>query len=265
MTAKKKLILSSIPNFRDLGGMAATDGRILRYGAIYRSEGPRHLTEGDAELLRRVNFRTIFDLRGEKERLSASNYWCNDSRAKIVNLNIASDLPSLRAAAENASRTFFDEESAEIFRDAITRIYRKSAKTMIPYLRMVFDEIIDNDALPVLIHCTSGKDRTGFITALLLSALDIGRATVEADYLQSSQCVSDTFYTWLGGLFIHYFGSRPHRNILKELLGVRSEYLNAALTSIDDLAGSVDNYLREHVGLSNARRRILREKLLVTQ
>jgi len=69
-----KLILQGTANFRDLGGTPAPDGRVLGHGIIYRSEGPGHLTESDVELLRTVNFCTIFDLRSKGERLARPEY-----------------------------------------------------------------------------------------------------------------------------------------------------------------------------------------------
>lgn len=259
-SALSKLILQGTPNFRDIGGIPATDELILRYGLIYRSEGPRYLTESDIELLRTINFRTIFDLRSKGERLAAPNAWCDGTCANIVNLNVS---PDLRAAGNEIWRTLDNDISEKGVREAMKQNYCAMVKTMIPHLRLLFNKILNEDAMPVLIHCTADKDRTGFIVALLLLALGINRATVEADYQLSSQFVGKRFHTLAVDLFIHHIGFRPHENILEEMSQVRPEYLEAALTSIDDLAGSVENYLKEYVRLSETHMQLLRDKLLV--
>jgi protein-tyrosine phosphatase len=257
----KKLILKGTPNFRDLGGIPATDGRIVRYGVLYRSEGPEHLTKSDVVLLRRVNFRLIFDLRSKGERLTVPNLWCEGTHARIVNLNVTDDL---RAAGNEMWKVISNDTSEKGVRKAMIRNYCAMTKTMIPHLHLLFDEILDKDALPVLIHCTAGKDRTGFIVALLLLALGIDRSTVKADYLLSSQFLGERFRSSISNLFVHHIGFRPRTNIMNEMLQVRQEYLDAALTTINDVAGSVENYLREYVGLSEVRTKLLREKLLVS-
>ena len=50
------------------------------------------------------------------------------------------------------------------------------------WLRL-FEILASKERLPVVLHCTAGKDRTGVSTAFLLSILNVSRDLIEADYL----------------------------------------------------------------------------------
>ena len=56
-------VLSGALNFRSLGGMATTDGRVVRRGVVYRSGELNALTEADLQTLAPLRIRCVFDLR----------------------------------------------------------------------------------------------------------------------------------------------------------------------------------------------------------
>ncbi len=62
-------------NFRDLGGLLATGGRHLRFGVLYRSEGPARFEAGHRKELAQLDFKLICDLRTDFEREAAPNDW----------------------------------------------------------------------------------------------------------------------------------------------------------------------------------------------
>jgi protein-tyrosine phosphatase len=118
--------------------------------------------------------------------------------------------------------------------------------------------IADEEALPLLFHCTAGKDRTGWLSAIVLSALGVDRDQVIADYLLTEEfnAASNEFLvTVLAKRMIDPLAAVP-------LLQARREYIEAALAEADALFGGMDGYLRQGLGLDEATLAALRSHLL---
>jgi protein-tyrosine phosphatase len=141
----------------------------------------------------------------------------------------------------------------------MTQLYRWFASS--PAAGQVFAEalrlIATPDALPLLFHCTAGKDRTGWLAALLLSALGVERSTVVEDYLRTNELnAKSTAY------LLSTFADRvPDPSGLLPLFEARKEYLEAAFAEVDRYGG-IEPYLREALGLDDAVLTALRETLL---
>jgi protein-tyrosine phosphatase len=118
--------------------------------------------------------------------------------------------------------------------------------------------IADDEALPLLFHCTAGKDRTGWLSAIVLSALGVERDQVIADYLLTEElnAASNEFLlTVLAKRMIDPLAAVP-------LLEARREYIEAAFAEADALFGGMDGYLRQGLGLDEATLAGLRSNLL---
>lgn len=111
---------------------------------------------------------------------------------------------------------------------------------------------------PVLTHCFAGKDRTGFVVALVLEAVGLDRDVIVADYLRSndsvpqlrariSEMIQQRFDTELAPEVVTFTKARLSDGVL----GVRAEYLAAARQTIDETYGSLGGYLRD-AGISQA-------------
>ena len=120
-----------------------------------------------------------------------------------------------------------------------------------PYRRMIAFAA-DPDTHPLVVHCTSGKDRTGFAVAVLLLALGAPRDVVEEDYLLTNQYRRDV---------AHLFGPQTPRDVIDLLLSAQSDYLHAALDEIDRRFGGFDAYLSQALGVDAATRERLRALL----
>jgi protein-tyrosine phosphatase len=53
------------------------------------------------------------------------------------------------------------------------------------WLNAVVDAIASSERSPVLVHCASGKDRTGVVVAAVLLAIDVPRQVIVDEYLLS--------------------------------------------------------------------------------
>ena len=170
--------LARLFNFRDLGGVRSGDGREVRRGTLYRSASLSELAPEHIAAVRELSIRSVIDLRYNSEReihptpwqeMGCSAYWCRDyepagGRGGLNDL-LASE--SLTTAAA---------------RDLMLRVYPELAYGNVDSLKRLF-RTLQTEEGPFLVHCTSGKDRTGIAAALVLSALDVPRDAILADYL----------------------------------------------------------------------------------
>ncbi len=115
--------------------------------------------------------------------------------------------------------------------------------------RRTFAIALDADSYPLLLHCTSGKDRTGFAAALLLAAVGVPRETVFQDYALTN------FYR---RPVPHLFAPGTPDEVTKLLLSAQPKYLEAAFDEIDRVHGSFESYLNQALGVDDfARRRLV--------
>ncbi|WP_273454256.1 tyrosine-protein phosphatase [Nevskia ramosa] len=243
----RRLPLSGAVNFRDLGGYETVDGRRLRWGRVFRSDSLAELGDADLALLQSLSLRTVCDLRGEPER----EHKPNRPLGATVTTHAIGFMPhggeELLAGARDGS---IDPSEIEIrVQDIYRRFVIEQSATFARLLRL----IADADSLPLVFHCTSGRDRTGFATAMLLSALGVPRTTIESDYRLSNDYRRDLTFQ-VGGIVAP--------EVMAALTQAHPSYLTAALTTIDQHHGSAERYLREALGLDDTTRARLEALLL---
>lgn len=259
-SAAASTTLKSTPNFRDLGGLVTHEGRQLRYGQLFRTEGPAYLTAADAAQLRSLGLRLVVDLRSDNEREHDPNAWCGDVPLNLLNLDVSADL---RAHGNEAWNALKDDPSEDGARNAMLFNYRSMARGMGPHLRTMFERMIAHEELPALIHCTAGKDRTGFAIAIILHALGVPREAIYADYMLSRQHANaERFAGSIIHSFSDAFGYAPNEATIRALTNVEEAYLGTGLEEAELLAGSLDAYLHDHIGLSKAETEQLKQILL---
>lgn len=170
--------LQGASNFRDLGGYSARDGRLVRWRKLFRSNHLGNLTAGDIEIVRGLGVKSVFDFRGVDERATAT---CGMSEITVHSLPIE---PTVVAAlrAEMVAGTL----TAPVARNIMSESYRNYVRHNTHSFRTLFGHLVEDHA-PLVIHCTAGKDRTGFACALILHALDVPNDVIDADYLLTNR------------------------------------------------------------------------------
>ena len=174
----RHLDLQGASNFRDLGGYPTRDGRSLRWRQMFRSNHLGHLTAADIAIVRGLGVRSAFDFRGIEERAGAA---CGLQEIAVHSLPIE---PTVVAAlrAELAAGSLTASVASEIMRES----YRNYVRHNTHSFRALFGHLVQERA-PLVIHCTAGKDRTGFACALVLHALDVPDAVIAEDYLLTNR------------------------------------------------------------------------------
>ena len=252
--------IATAPNFRDFGGQATRDGGRVRTGLLYRSEAIIEPADPDAALLASIGMALVCDLRGSSERNHLPNAWWTAAETECIDLDILGGLRGKTRLWE----TLRADPSADAARATMLGVYRELPRAAAPHLSRIFARLADGD-LPVLIHCTAGKDRTGFVCAMILSALGVETDAIMADYLATNDRISDR----VRAATARFAGENLRRDVpghaLDTLVSVAPEYLAASLEAIDESFGSADSYLEHEAGLDPARLRALHDRLIAPQ
>ena len=210
-------------NTRDLGGYKTVDGKVVKKHLLYRSDDLSTLTPKGIEQAEKLRLKTIIDFRTEKEAKTATSLM----HSKVENVR---HLPiGFGNLTELAGLSFVADKDYEQFMIDGNRWFISNAQNQ---YREFFEILSDPSNAPVLYHCTAGKDRTGFATALLLSALGVDRETIYEDYLLSA--------IYLKPKYAHMLEDNP---AIAPLITVKKSYLEAAFDEIEKNYASVENYL----------------------
>src|SRR4029079_5527125 len=239
----RHLALQGASNFRDLGGYPTSDGRTTRWRHIFRSNHLGQLTAADVEIVRALGVRSAFDFRGVEERAAGV---CVINEIAVHSLPIE---PTVVAAlrAELAKGRLTAPVALELMRES----YRNYVRHNTHSFRALFDPLLE-DRAPLVIHCTAGKDRTGFASALILHALGVADEVIAEDYLLTNQ-----FYRRDPSV------SSDLPDDVRQVLGtVQATFLTAAFQTINDGYGNLDNYLRDGLGIGPAERASLQARYL---
>jgi protein-tyrosine phosphatase len=210
-------------NCRDVGGYPAPDGRQVRWGLLYRSDLPV-LDAEHAPDLEALGLNTVIDLREPEER-SARPSSAVGRVPRVLDLSFG--LGPLVAA---------DPTKAASLR----ALYRTAILELGGQIAGIVSALCRPSALPALVHCAAGKDRTGIVIGLVLSALGVPDEVVAQDYAVTADNLTATFFDGLNA------EGRNARVDLTSLVGADVEEMLRLLKLVREVAGDARAYLVEH-------------------
>jgi protein-tyrosine phosphatase len=236
--AERSLHLASAPNFRDVGGYRTRDGRWVRMGVAYRSDQLDRLTDQDLAVIAELAPTMVVDLRTDAERRGGADRVPPGARPLVE--DVLADAPP-GGPAMGALTT---PDAAAQFLVAANRQFVDLPSARKAYAGL-FGELEDANG-EVIYHCSAGKDRTGWASAVLLTLLGVPRETVVADYLASNGYLTDKNAALFQKL-------PPQRAaIMEPLMTVRRAYIDAAFDEAERQYGSIDRYADQALGLDAA-------------
>ncbi len=258
-----EILLDAAPNFRDFGGYATADGRRVRRRRLYRSELLLDLGERDLATIARLDIGLVCDLRSPGERRKLSNQWPSEPPFELLALDLGSELSAVQPDkwSRKLADPTFDGTRAHA---ALAENYRRMPASYAGDLRALFERLVRPDARAVLVHCAAGKDRTGFVSAMLLTALGVSRETIFEDYLATQGRYSfERLVSTRLRLVLHVDSLPPHADsALRVLASVHPEFLTAAFEVLDRDFGGAEHYLESHCALTPSGREALHAALL---
>lgn len=252
-------------NFRDLGGYPTRDGRQVRWGMLFRSGAMDGLTEHDHAYLQRLGIKTICDLRTGQERAAAPTPRDRFApSATYLSWDYENNFDV--AALKQAFAQGIDPSEAAM--RVMASFYRTMPAQFAPRFRAAFDALKAGDGL--LFNCSAGKDRTGLLAALVLTALGVQQDVVVADYAMSQRVPSLQKLRQRSNDPTGHKPADPNAAFLAQLpptavnalMGTDPMYLSAAFDQIRHDYGSLDAYLERALGVSAADRAALQARYL---
>jgi protein-tyrosine phosphatase len=170
----RHVALEGAVNFRDLGGYPAAGGLVTRWGRLFRADGLGALSGSDLDVVRSLGIRTVIDLRSGAE-LALGRFDVEACPVDFHHFPLIGRLPD--AERFTLKPGFLGEQYLDMVDLAGDQILGALHVLAVP------------EALPAVVHCTAGKDRTGVLCALTLSLLGVEERTVVEDYALSARAM----------------------------------------------------------------------------
>lgn len=245
------LRIDSVSNFRDVAGdgLALPDGRTMATGVVYRSAKLAAMSAPDREALAGAGLAGILDLRTPGVAKASPDPVIAGAKYRLINLYATAKVrkPKLRSVA--AARAYLRSVNVGFVASSAQRA--RVAWTL---------RLIAAASGPVVIHCTEGKDRTGWVSAILQLTAGARVVDVRAEYLKSN--------SYRAGIIAErYRATKAHSGVRaaqieRALLKVDVSYLDAGLTELRHRYGSIDGYLTRGLKLDAATVEKLRARLV---
>lgn len=265
--------VKGIINARDLGGYIMQDGRKLRDGAFIRAAHLADATDDDLQYLssiptaKVIDFRKDIEMNGKTDRMVPG--------AEYIRLEIDASGKIVTQATEDEKRLFTGSKQFDVKKFMVMAAFnpmaQRIAQQMYPNLtndpecrkqfRQFFRLILETTHGAILYHCTQGKDRTGFASALILAALGADRDTIVADFDATNRVYEEDVRQCCQNVRL-MGGKEIEIATVKSFLGANTDNFIKTLESIDREFGSMEAYLKGPIGLTDQDILTLKERYL---
>ena len=240
-------------NTRELGGYKTTNGKSVKWGMLFRSDKLSDISETDQKYLQNLGIKRIVDFRSEGEKTEDPNNIPDGIDYIETPINVDGAMRSkieavLKGETNREIKSFLVDANEEFVTD-YTDVYEN-------FLR----GLIVEDG-PTLFHCTAGKDRAGFAAAITLIALGVSKENVIKDYMKTNIFTKDRIDEMIDKIELMSL-YQVDADILRPLIGVERIYIETAFNSAEEKYGSLENFIREGLNISDEEIQTLRNKFL---
>ena len=252
---RRVLYLKSGSNFRDFGDYPTLENKRIQKGIFFRSASLNSIVDKeDLNYLKNFKFKTVIDLRSTEEQQLQPDTWVLEQRSinyQFHEYSFIKMMDGMNAKKKGRSKSY---GVSELY-------YRTMHKIFIPQLKLFFNEIL-NEKTPIILHCSGGQDRTGFVVAITLKLFNVCNDLIYEDYLLSTdlrnpelefigidlhkEAEKNSFAKFM----VNYISDNPRDNVkpLRNKSGV--PFIKIALDEIVSVYGSVESYVIDEIGLS---------------
>lgn len=246
----RTMAMDSVQNLRDLGGYLNKNRQSIRWGRLFRSGQLSTLSEWDVDRLDRLNLKCILDLRSESEQQRDPIRY---THAPVHQLPISTG--KLQEAHERIARDQIRMGDALLYMQDyyLQLITPENGQPLAEALAMMRDPA----NFPMLVQCSLGKDRTGFLIAMLLYILEVPEETILKDYVRSNESIR---FELLAPLVRHF--SSDAQEAVTALLSANEDFLLLALETIRKEYGSIETYQHLVLHIDEKARREIQANLL---
>ncbi len=235
MVAEQLVALEGAVNFRDLGGYQSSDGRTVKWGKIFRSDGLSRLTRKDHVVLQKMGLKLVVDFRRDSEVKKSPDNLPEGNSVDYLHLPVSGTDFDTIAAMERLKKGDTGWLTESFMRDG----YINNIDQYAGAWGTVMKCLSDFEKVPLVFHCTAGKDRTGACAALILLILGVPEETVILDHGLSNFYLADFLETIYA--YLREFG--VEREKIRPYLTAPHDAIVALLDHIRNRYGSAENYL----------------------
>jgi protein-tyrosine phosphatase len=236
MESDRVVAVPGASNFRDFGGCATANGAAVVAGRLFRSAHLGGVGADGASRLAELGVATIIDLRGTTERAASPHAFAAEPGIRIVSAPIEpASSPRIRALLVEG------RAGAPEIRDIMIETYRRFAGEEAPQFGRALAALAESCDAPLVVHCTAGKDRTGFLVAVVQSLLGVPEASIFAGYVATDRAWDRTLSANVVPLPLEP-GAR------EALLAADPAYLEAAFATIAERHGAVADFAYAALG-----------------
>lgn len=235
-------------NFRELGGYKTKDGRTVKKGMFYRSGALAFMDERELAAVGRLGLKSIVDLRSTLEHITfpdppidgATNY-----HYTAMNDN---DLNEIDYSSRKMILMAMKEPGLNKMESFGKHLYAHVAFDNDAYYKMF--QLILRERVPMLFHCTQGKDRTGIAAMLILLLLGVDEETILDDFELTNKYRKSLIKEQMSNFRILSRLSKNIRTFLWVKEGVCRSFAAYALTTIQKRYPSYEDFFRTEYDLS---------------
>ena len=256
-------VMDRINNFRGIGGLPTTDGRITTTGLLWRSGHLARATDADLARLVALGVRTVVDLRTDHD-LAADGSDRTADGIDQVPVPIPDDSgqgAGIRALLSEGDpvairSAWADGRAATLATNGARAMVTDPARVAV-FCRVV-DVVTDQERWPLVWHCSAGKDRAGWVGTVVLLALGVERDAIVAHYLESNATAASRSAALLESGWM----TEEVLELARPFMEVAPGYVEAQLAAVDDHWGGAGAMLRAGFGFDDQRLADLRSRLL---
>lgn len=251
----RRIHLDGPVNFRDVGGYRTADGSTVRWREVYRADALHEMSDRDAQIVfEDLEIGLVIDLRSEREVDLVGTGPVGSSGATWVHLSVIDETQP----AQDTWRALLEDVPMS---ERYSRILGQAGPRFVEAL-----ELIAESSVPLVFHCTAGKDRTGILAALLLGALGVPDAEIAQDYAATSEVLHTIESRYLARaedprFSSHFEGLPGWREQARKLMTADADTMHRVLGELRANDRSIEEWLTEN-GLSAGTTSLLRSRLL---
>lgn len=259
-----------IENARELGGIMNRHGQRIRQSCLIRS-GMLCLADAyDIEQLQKLNVKKIIDFRSGQERSEKPDV--SVSGAENIHIPIVDQAKmGITREANNIGPDYFinsvleDPEAGKKFMKNSYRDFVTNDFAVHQYAKFI-NEVVDTKDGAVLWHCAGGKDRTGFAAVLMLELLEVDRDFIIADYLCTNafnhKDIENMMRNAEAAVLPEHVDRESFKSSLRDFCLASEDYIGEAYQAAEEAYGSMQNYLRDALGVTEDIKRQLQQRYL---
>jgi protein tyrosine/serine phosphatase len=256
---RRILPLEGVMNFRDYGDYATAAGARIHPGRLYRSAHHGRATDADLAVLAGLGIAVVVDLRRPNERMREPSRRPAGFSGRVIETEVGD--PNEDPWWDFVRNSDLSEAA---FHDYLLGYYRAapSDPRLVELYSRYFAALGEAEG-PVLIHCAAGKDRTGILAALTHHLIGVHPDDIIADYLLTNEAIGfEQRLPLMMQAIAEGTGREPTPAAVKVAMGVDAAFLAAAIATIEAEHGGVDAYLKDALGVDEALRAKVEERLV---